>query len=83
MKETFTLTAIVNRRGEYYEALCPEMDIASRGEIIEEAVTNLKETVELYLEKEDADYPVKRPFITTFEVTVQRRKMKKHRKESL
>ncbi len=82
MKETFTLTAIVKKRGESYESLCPELDLTTRGETIEEAVTNLKEAVELYLENEDITLPIRRPFMTTFEVTAQGRKMKKHRKES-
>jgi predicted RNase H-like HicB family nuclease len=81
MKETFTLTAIVNKKGESYESLCPELDLTTRGETIEEAVTNLKETVELYLENEDVALPIKRPFMTTFEVSAQGRKMKKHRKD--
>ncbi|MCP3891233.1 MAG: type II toxin-antitoxin system HicB family antitoxin, partial [Desulfobulbaceae bacterium] len=41
---------------------------ASQGENIEEAVNNLREATELYLE----EFPVKqtfRPFLTTFEVT--------------
>lgn len=82
MKETFTLTAIVNKKGGFYESLCPELGITSRGQTIEEAVTNLKEAAELYLENGDIALPIKRPFMTTFEVTAQRRKTKKHRKES-
>ncbi|HII00666.1 TPA: type II toxin-antitoxin system HicB family antitoxin [Methanosarcinaceae archaeon] len=81
MKETFTLTAIVNKKEESYESLCLELDVTSRGETIEEAVTNLKEAVELNLENEDITLPIKRPFMTTFEVTAQR-KTKKQRKES-
>ena len=80
MKETFTLTAIVNKKGESYESLCPELGITTRGETIEEAVTNLKQAVELYLQNEDIALPIKRPFMTTFEVKAQRKK--KHRKES-
>ena len=33
-----------------YSAFCPELGVASQGETIEEAGTNLKEAVELYLE---------------------------------
>jgi predicted RNase H-like HicB family nuclease len=36
--------------GGGYSALCPELGVASQGETIEEAETNLKEAVELYLE---------------------------------
>lgn len=37
-------------------ANCPELDIASQGESIEEALFNLKEAIELYLEDEDVEY---------------------------
>ena len=43
-------TAIIEREGEGYVSLCPELDIASQGETIEEARDNLKEAVELFLE---------------------------------
>jgi len=80
MTETFTFTVIVNKKGESYESLCLELDVTSQGETIEEAVTNLKEAVELYLDNEDIALPIKRPFMTTFEVTAQR-KIKKQTKE--
>jgi predicted RNase H-like HicB family nuclease len=44
------MTAIIERDGDGYVALCPELDIASQGESIEEARTNLCEAVELFLE---------------------------------
>jgi len=40
-----------------YSSICPELDVASQGETVEEAVGNLKEAVELYLEDEDAVIP--------------------------
>ena len=43
------LTAIIERKGDGYVALCPELDIASQGETIEEARHNLKEALELFL----------------------------------
>ena len=46
-------TAIIEREGEGYVSLCPELDIASQGETIEEARDNLKEAVELFLEVAD------------------------------
>lgn len=46
-------TAIIEREGEGYVSLCPELDIASQGETIEEARDNLKEAVELFLEVVD------------------------------
>jgi len=48
------LSAIINKEGDWYVSWCPELDIASQGKTVEEAVPNLKEAVELYLEDEDA-----------------------------
>jgi predicted RNase H-like HicB family nuclease len=42
------LTAIIEREGDGYVALCPELDIASQGETIEEARHNLREALELF-----------------------------------
>jgi predicted RNase H-like HicB family nuclease len=44
------LTALLEREGTGFVSLCPEFDIASQGETIEEATANLKEAVELFLE---------------------------------
>lgn len=45
--------AILEREGDEYVALCPELDIASQGKTVEEATANLKEAVELFLETAD------------------------------
>jgi predicted RNase H-like HicB family nuclease len=47
------LTAIIERDGDGYAALCPELDIASQGETVEEARGNLTEALELFLESAD------------------------------
>lgn len=44
------LTAIIERDGDGYVALCPEVDIASQGHTIEEARDNLREALELFFE---------------------------------
>ncbi len=44
------LTAIIEREGEGYVALCPELDIASQGDSVEEARRNLREALELFFE---------------------------------
>ena len=49
-----SLTAFVEREGDGYVSLCPELDIASQGDTVEVASANLKEAVELYLECADA-----------------------------
>ncbi len=43
-------TAIVEKEGDGYVSLCPELDVASQGSSIQEATDNLKEAVELFLE---------------------------------
>jgi len=63
------LSAVISKEGGEYVALCPELDVASQGDSIEEALANLKEAVELYLEDEkDIKLSGDSPFVTTFEV---------------
>lgn len=45
-----TLTAIIEREGNGYVALCPELDIASQGDSVEQARNNLREALELFFE---------------------------------
>jgi predicted RNase H-like HicB family nuclease len=62
-----TFTAIIQREDDMYVAKCPEIGTVSQGATIEEAVGNLKEATELYLE----EFPIKEtthPILTTFEV---------------
>jgi predicted RNase H-like HicB family nuclease len=69
-----TFTAIIEREGEGYVSLCPELDIASQGETIEEARRNLAEAVELFLETASASEIKERlhdeVLITRLEVSV-------------
>lgn len=61
-----TFTAILYKEDDLFVAECPEVGTASQGYTIEEALANLKEATELYLE----EFPmpeVSRPLITTFE----------------
>jgi predicted RNase H-like HicB family nuclease len=43
-------TAAIHREGNGYVALCPELDVASQGDTVEQAKENLREAVELFLE---------------------------------
>jgi predicted RNase H-like HicB family nuclease len=62
-----TFTAVLYREEDVYVAECPEVGTASQGETIEEAIANLKEATELYLE--EFPLPETSPrLITTFEV---------------
>ncbi len=70
---TSSYTAILERDGDVYVALCPELDIASQGATIEEATANLKEAVELFLESADPKEIKERlhnqVFVTRFDAT--------------
>jgi predicted RNase H-like HicB family nuclease len=48
-----TLTATIWRENDGYVSLCPELDIASQGDTVEEARNNLREAVELFFEAAD------------------------------
>ena len=49
------MTAIIEREGDTYVALCPELDIASQGSSVSEARSNLKEALELFYETAPTD----------------------------
>ena len=44
------LSAIIQREGQGYVSLCPELDVASQGDTVEEARSNLKEALDLFFE---------------------------------
>jgi predicted RNase H-like HicB family nuclease len=46
-----TFTTVLHREGGLHVAECPEVGTVSQGETVEEAVDNLKEATELYLEE--------------------------------
>lgn len=50
MNDVRRFTAMIYRESDGYVALCPELDVASQGDSVEEASTNLREAVELFLE---------------------------------
>lgn len=63
-----TFTAILHKEEDMYVAKCAEIGTSSQGATIEEAIANLKEATELYLE----EFPLKKtshPILATFEVT--------------
>jgi predicted RNase H-like HicB family nuclease len=63
-----TFTAVIHREDDLHVATCPELGTVSQGTTIENALANLKEATELYLEV----FPlpdVSRPLLTTFEAT--------------
>jgi predicted RNase H-like HicB family nuclease len=68
------LTALIERQGDVYLALCPEFDIASQGGTVEEARSNLAEALGLFFETADLSKIDRRSqsdlFITHVEVSV-------------
>ncbi|MBE0516799.1 MAG: type II toxin-antitoxin system HicB family antitoxin [Methanophagales archaeon] len=62
-----TFTAVLHKEEDMYVAECPEVGTVSQGRTLEEAINNLKEATELYLE----EFPLeeeRKSIITTFEV---------------
>ena len=74
MARTRDLTAIIEREGDTYVALCPELDIASQGETVERARANLVEALELFFETADESEIERRlgneVYVTRLEVAV-------------
>ncbi|MGI8425070.1 MAG: type II toxin-antitoxin system HicB family antitoxin [Actinomycetota bacterium] len=68
------LTAIIEREGDGYVSLCPELDIASQGGTIEQARDNLREALELFFESASPDEVTQRlheeVFVTRVEVAI-------------
>jgi predicted RNase H-like HicB family nuclease len=63
-----TFTAVLHKEDNLYVAECPEVGTVSQGTSLEDAIANLKEATELYLE----EFPLPasgRPLLTTFEAT--------------
>jgi predicted RNase H-like HicB family nuclease len=67
-------TAAIHREGDGYVALCPEFDVASQGDTVEQARDNLREAVELFLEtaspKEVAERLHDEVYVTPLEVKI-------------
>ena len=68
------LTAIIEHEGDGYVSLCPELDIASQGDSVEEARDNLREALELFFETASPEEQKNRlrgdVFVTQVEVAV-------------
>jgi len=64
-----TFTAVLHKEEGIYMAECPEVGTVSQGKTVEDAINNLKEATELYLE----EFPLKekrKTLMTTFEVAI-------------
>ncbi len=71
----YKLTGVIEREGDGYVSLCPELDIASQGDTIEEARANLIEAIELFLETAPSQEIQERlhdeVYVTSLEVAVE------------
>ena len=50
MPKQIILTVVVKQEDEGYSVICQELNVASQGETFEEAISNIKEATELYIE---------------------------------
>ena len=70
------LTGIIEQEGDWYAALCPELNIASQGKTIGEARANLIEALELFFECADQEEVNRRmtreAYIPSFESITER-----------
>ncbi len=66
--KTFHAQTVVYLEGKYYVAQCLNVDVSSFGETHEEAVANLREALELYLEDAPKPSNVSRPALTDLTV---------------
>jgi predicted RNase H-like HicB family nuclease len=62
-------TAVVTHEPPWYVARCLEVEVASQGESVEEALANLKEALELYFEDMPLPQGVEPPIIATVELS--------------
>ncbi len=73
MNDVRRFTAMIYRENDGYVSLCPELDVASQGDSVEEASANLREAVELFIETADASEVEGRlrgeMYVTAFEVS--------------
>jgi predicted RNase H-like HicB family nuclease len=71
---TRRLTAIIEKEGDGYVALCPEVDVASQGASVDEARANLQEALELFFETASPDEIRERlhaeVYVTQVDITV-------------
>ena len=74
MKQMRQFTGIIEREGDGYVSLCPELDISSQGNTVEEARLNLIEALELFFETADEaeiqNRLIGEAFITRLEVEI-------------
>ncbi len=75
MQHTERVTAVIEREGDGYVSLCPELDVASQGDTIEEARANLQEALGLFFESaspaEIAERFHREVYVTQLDIAVE------------
>lgn len=66
---TMRFTAAITHEGAWQVARCLEVEVASQGNTVEEALANLREALELYFEDEALPESTEPPIIATIELS--------------
>jgi predicted RNase H-like HicB family nuclease len=67
---TLHLTAVVTQEGDWYVARCLEIEAVSQGETVEQALANLRDVVEVYVEEEGLPPALTHPLVTSIDVPI-------------
>jgi predicted RNase H-like HicB family nuclease len=65
-----TLTAAVVKDGEWFVARCLEVEVASQGVTVDEALANLREALELFFEDDEVPASFVHPLVTPIEIRI-------------
>jgi predicted RNase H-like HicB family nuclease len=65
---TLHLTAVITQEGEWYVARCLDVEVASQGTSVEDAMANLREALELYFEDQPAPADPPRPIVAPIDI---------------
>jgi len=65
-----TLTAAVVKDGELFVARCLEVEVASQGVTVDEALANLREALELFFEDDEVPASFVHPLVTPIEIRI-------------
>lgn len=63
-------TAAVSHEDSWYVARCLEVEVASQGETFDDALTNLREALELYFDDEPFPESIEAPIIAPVDIPV-------------
>lgn len=67
---TLQLTAAVTQEDEWFVARCLDVEVASQGTSVEEALTNLREALELYFEDHPGLESPAHPIVAPIEISL-------------